>query len=177
VRDPFEKRVPGIGVGRDGARTPMQWDAGPFAGFSTVEPWLPIGDCHRSRNVETELGDPFSIQYLYRRLLATRRRCRALSAGSYRRLSTQPDLLLYVRQAGSDCILIALNFASQATSTPLPPGAASGVVLVSSFGDREREHIEGHISLRANEGLVIAQRHFGERTDGLGINYPPAAPP
>ncbi len=37
VRDPFEKNVPGIGVGRDGCRTPMQWDAGPIAGFSTVD--------------------------------------------------------------------------------------------------------------------------------------------
>jgi alpha-glucosidase len=155
VRDPFEKRVPGIGVGRDGARTPMQWDTGPFAGFSTVEPWLPIADCHQSRNVEMELRDPFSIQHLYRRLLATRRRYRALSEGSYRRLLTQPDILLYARQAGSECILIALNFESKATSTLLPSGAASGVVLVSSFGDREREHIEGRINLRANEGVVI----------------------
>ena len=36
VRDPFEKNVPGLGLGRDGCRTPMQWDAGAFAGFSSV---------------------------------------------------------------------------------------------------------------------------------------------
>ena len=42
VRDPFERNVPGIGCGRDGARTPMQWDATPHAGFSPVEPWLPV---------------------------------------------------------------------------------------------------------------------------------------
>ncbi len=167
VRDPFEKRVPGIGVGRDGARTPMQWDAGPFAGFSTVEPWLPIGDCYQRCNVETELRDPFSIEHLYRRLLATRRRCRALAAGSYRRLSTQPDVLLYVRQAGSECILVALNFESRATAIPLPLGAASGVVLVSTSGDRNMEHIEGHINLRADEGLVIAELRLDERTNGL----------
>jgi alpha-glucosidase len=40
VQDPFEKNVPGIGVGRDGCRTPMQWTAGRDAGFSTSEPWL-----------------------------------------------------------------------------------------------------------------------------------------
>ena len=44
VRDPFEKNVPGIGVGRDGCRTPMQWDATPNAGFSTAQPWLPLAD-------------------------------------------------------------------------------------------------------------------------------------
>ena len=42
VRDPFEKNVPDIGVGRDGCRTPMQWDATRYAGFSTSTPWLPL---------------------------------------------------------------------------------------------------------------------------------------
>jgi alpha-glucosidase len=155
VRDPFEQRVPGIGVGRDGARTPMQWDAGDFAGFSTVEPWLPIAGCYRDRNVETELGDPSSIHHLYRRLIATRRQHPALSAGSYRRLLTQRDLLLYARQAGSERILVALNFGPEAISTPLPRDAASGRVLVSGFGDREMEQVTEGIELRANEGLVI----------------------
>ena len=44
VRDPFEKNVPDIGVGRDGCRTPMQWDATRYAGFSTSAPWLPVAD-------------------------------------------------------------------------------------------------------------------------------------
>ena len=34
VQDPFEKNVPGLGLGRDGCRTPMQWDASRYAGFS-----------------------------------------------------------------------------------------------------------------------------------------------
>jgi alpha-glucosidase len=155
VRDPFEKRVPGIGLGRDGARTPMQWDAGDFAGFSTVEPWLPIAGCYRSRNVETELCEPASIQHLYRRLIATRRQHPALSAGSYRRLLTQHDLLLYARQSGRERILVALNFGSEAISTPLPRDTTSGRVLVSGFGDREMERVTERIELRANEGLVI----------------------
>ena len=156
VRDPFEKRVPGIGVGRDGARTPMQWDAGAFAGFSTVEPWLPIPGCFQSRNVESELRDPASILHLHRRLIATRRRHPALSAGSYRRLLAQRDLLVFARQADSERVLIALNFGSDAVSTPLPD-PASGVVLVSSFGDREMERMNGRIELRGNEGLVIVR--------------------
>jgi alpha-glucosidase len=155
VRDPFEQRVPGIGVGRDGARTPMQWDVGDFAGFSTVEPWLPIAACYRSRNVETALRDPSSIHHLYRRLIATRRQHPALSAGSYRRLLTHHNLLLYARQSGSERILIALNFGSGAILTPLPRDAASGRVLVSGFGDREMEQVTERIELRANEGLVI----------------------
>ena len=49
VRDPFEKNVPGIGVGRDGCRTPMQWDATAHAGFSTATPWLPLADDYAPR--------------------------------------------------------------------------------------------------------------------------------
>jgi len=81
MRDPFEKRVPGIGIGREGARTPMQWDASDFAGFSTVEPWLPVADDFRRRNVAQEVRDPASIHHLYQRLIAARRRCRARGNG------------------------------------------------------------------------------------------------
>jgi alpha-glucosidase len=155
VRDPFEKRVPGIGVGRDGARTPMQWDAGDFAGFSTVESWLPISDAFRRENVEQELREPSSICHLYRRLIAARRQQPALSAGSYRRVLTQRDLLLYIRQAGKERMLIALNFGSEVISTALPREVVAGRILVSTFGDRETEYVSGRIELRRDEGLVI----------------------
>ena len=155
VRDPFEKRVPGIGMGRDGARTPMQWDGGDFAGFSSVEPWLPISDSFASENVETERSDLSSILDLYRRLIAARRQRPALSAGGYRRIPAEPDLLFYLRQDGQESILVALNFSSRTISLPLLPAVAIGRVLVSSFGDREGEPVSDRIVLHADEGLVI----------------------
>jgi alpha-glucosidase len=155
VRDPFEKNVPGIGVGRDGARTPMQWDAGAFAGFSTVKPWLPISDNFRTENVETEVSEPCSIYNLYRRLISARRQRPALSAGSYRRILVERDLLLYMRQAGSERILIALNLGSEPISTLLPPDLASGRVLVSSFADLDGAALTERVELRGDEGLVI----------------------
>src|SRR5581483_1078905 len=52
VQDPWEKNEPGLGLGRDPQRTPMQWDSSPNAGFTTVIPWLPLAPDHTSRNVD-----------------------------------------------------------------------------------------------------------------------------
>ena len=74
VQDPWEKNEPGLGLGRDPERTPMQWDGSPNAGFTTGEPWLPLR--RRSTRPATSKAlprDPGSILTLYRRLIALRR--------------------------------------------------------------------------------------------------------
>ena len=58
VQDPWEKREPGLGVGRDPQRTPMQWDASPSAGFSDGVPWLPVASDYQQINVAVERQDP-----------------------------------------------------------------------------------------------------------------------
>jgi alpha-glucosidase len=58
LRDPWALNEPGLGVGRDPQRTPMQWSAGPQAGFSTARPWLPLAKDFQSMNVETLRGPP-----------------------------------------------------------------------------------------------------------------------
>ena len=83
VRDPSEKNVSGLGLGRDPVRTPMLWDDGANAGFSNGEPWLPVSPSFRDQNVELQARDPCSMLALYRALLAFRRRERALSVGGY----------------------------------------------------------------------------------------------
>src|SRR5204862_3716968 len=73
VQDPFEKNVPGRGLGRDPERSPMPWEPGRGAGFTAGEPWLPLGADADRRNVALLRADPDSILSLYRRLLALRR--------------------------------------------------------------------------------------------------------
>ena len=95
VRDPFEKNVPGIGVGRDGCRTPMQWDATADAGFSTATPWLPLADDYIHENVANLDADAGSILSLYKALIGLRKklpqlRIRRLPAG--RRARRHPAL-------------------------------------------------------------------------------------
>jgi len=155
VQDPFEKNVPGIGVGRDGCRTPMQWDASRHAGFSTAEPWLPIAADYRSENVDNQRADAGSFLNLHRRLIRLRRDRKVLTDGSYRAIAPEGDILLFWRELGRDRILVALNLGAEPLAAQLGGSALMGRVLVSSGADREGERIAGRIDLRANEGLVI----------------------
>ena len=155
VQDPFEKNVPGIGVGRDGCRTPMQWSAARNAGFTAGEPWLPLAGDFRSENVDNQRADPASILNLHRRLIALRRSRPALTAGTYRRLAAQGDLLLYRREHAGDQVTVALNLGLEPTTVLLESMPSDARVLVSSNADREAETIKGEIDLRGNEGLII----------------------
>ena len=156
VVDPLEKNVPGIGVGRDPARTPMQWSAGRNAGFSTAErTWLPLADDHAVFNVETESADPSSMLSLYRRLIALRRSEPALIAGSYVAVAAEDDALAYIRQLGDRRLLVVLDLGSRPYGLPLPNGFERGRILLSTHADRTGEPVDGEIVLRADEGVII----------------------
>ena len=92
VQDPFEKNVPGIGVGRDGCRTPMQWDATRYAGFSTAKPWLPLADDFRHENIANLDADAQSILQLYKALIRLRKRLPQLQSGDYVPVAAEGDL-------------------------------------------------------------------------------------
>jgi alpha-glucosidase len=154
VRDPFERNVPGIGVGRDGCRTPMQWDASDNAGFSKVDPWLPLAEDWQSENVANLREDASSILNLYRRLLSLRRKTPALSIGSYRQRFVDEDLLVYFRELDDTTLLIALNLTSQPQVLGFEAGTF-GKVLVSTGADRDGEDVADTIALRGDEGLII----------------------
>jgi alpha-glucosidase len=155
VQDPFEKRVPGKGLGRDGCRTPMQWDDGPQAGFSLVKPWLPIRFDYQKRNVATLTKDRKSILQLYRRLIDLRRHHTALRRGSYKPVAADGDLLLFLRQDGTERILAAINMGRRPSSVSFDGGVLGGELLLSTFCDRWREHVHGSVELRPDEGILI----------------------
>jgi alpha-glucosidase len=155
IRDPLERNVPGLGIGRDGCRTPMQWEDSPNAGFSTGEPWLPVAKQFRERNVAAQRSDPSSIYQLYRRLSALRRKQRSLALGAYRPLVASGDLLLYVREVADERLLIALNFGGEPIAASFAAGHLAGRLLLSSRGDRDDEPVTGSVDLREHEGIVI----------------------
>ncbi len=153
VQDPVEWRLPGLGRGRDPERTPMQWDDSPNAGFSQVQPWLPLAADYQSMNVATQKSDPRSMLRLYRRLIELRRASPALSVGSYRQLYVDDATLIYERDAGGQRRVVALNLS--ADERPLPDSVASLPVIVSTHLDRAAEPAT---VLRPHEGLVLDAR-------------------
>jgi alpha-glucosidase len=151
----------GINLGpertRDVCRTPMQWNAGPNAGFSPagVETWLPLAGDYATRNVAVLTNDSTSIFTLYRRLLHLRRATSALYGGSYRPLDVgYDDVYVYLRENGSQCYLVALNFAD-APRTLAIPGETGGRIVLSTHLDREETVSLDTLALRANEGVLI----------------------
>ena len=155
VRDPFEKNVPGIGVGRDGCRTPMQWSAAPHAGFSTAVPWLPLPDDFVHGNVANLEADSRSILCLYKALIELRRLCSPLVSGDYVPIAAQGDLLLYRRQQEGNAVVIALNLGAEPVSMASDAAGLAGEILLSTMLDRKGEGIEGTLDLRGNEGVII----------------------
>jgi alpha-glucosidase len=155
VRDPFEKNVPGLGVGRDGCRTPMQWDATPHGGFSDVEPWLPLADDFAHENVVNLDADAQSILNLYNALIALRKQEPALVSGGYMPIAAEGDLLLYRRQRGDAAFVVALNLGTEPVSIASEMIGLDGEILLSTHMDRVLEAIHGTLDLRGNEGVVI----------------------
>jgi alpha-glucosidase len=157
VQDPFERNVPGIGLGRDPERTPMQWSPQPNAGFTTAAPWLPIAHDFKQRNVDVQRDDPFSILTLYRQLIDLRRGEPALEVGRLELVEAAGDLLAYVRRAraGEDDFLIALNLGSNPHTLHCAAEIGAGVVVLSTLMDRAGEQVSGTVELRPDEGLLV----------------------
>jgi alpha-glucosidase len=165
ARDPLEKNVPGLGLGRDGARTPMQWDDGPFAGFSSAEPSLPVADNTRAVNVASQQRDARSLLNLYRHLIRLHRSHPALQFGSYRPIDASGDLLVFARELAQARLLIALNLASGRLALRSP--RMSGTVVASTNRDREGESIGDAFALHGDEGLVIELAEHAQMPAGF----------
>ncbi|WP_017731129.1 alpha-amylase family glycosyl hydrolase [Nafulsella turpanensis] len=154
VQDPWEKNEPGLGLGRDPVRTPMQWNAADGAGFTTATPWLPLSANYKEDNVEVEQQDSSSFLNFYRRLIALRQAEPALYAGRYIPLPAGQSVIAYFREAEGKRFLIVLNLSHSPASLTLKEGM-EGEVVLSSLSTEEKRKVKGEISLRGDEGLII----------------------
>ena len=130
VHDPIGKIGWPKEKGRDGERTPMQWDGSAEAGFTTsAKPWLPVPPSATQYNVEAERKDPDSIFNWYKRLLALRKSEPALWDGSYESVNdTDPNVFAFLRRSGDSTVLVALNFTAKAQTVQLAIPGKDGKV-------------------------------------------------
>ncbi|HEY8336886.1 MAG TPA: alpha-amylase family glycosyl hydrolase [Tardiphaga sp.] len=156
VQDPFEKNVPGIGVGRDGCRTPMQWGATANAGFTSGEPWLPLAEDFVTDNAAVLATDPHSILSLYVKLIDLRRHAPELVFGDYVPAQTAGDMLAYRRVYDGKALLVALNFSNEPASMHVE--GDGGEIALTTELDRKGENVSGVLELRGNEGVIVRLR-------------------
>ncbi|MDD3244302.1 MAG: alpha-glucosidase [Eubacteriales bacterium] len=107
-------------VSRDNARTPMQWDESPNAGFSAGTPWLGVNPNYRRINARAQRKDPLSVWSFYRRLIALRKENPALIYGDFTPLCdpAQEDVLLYTRSFGQETWLVVHNWSALPHNMP-----------------------------------------------------------
>jgi alpha-glucosidase len=120
VKDPLGRSGWPTNKGRDGERTPMQWNGEANAGFSPSTPWLPVTADYKTHNVESETEDPNSILRFYQQLLGLRHRNRALLDGDYIALNqADPNVLAYLRRYKDETVLVVLNMSGGEQSVRL----------------------------------------------------------
>jgi alpha-glucosidase len=116
VRDPIGITGWPKEKGRDGERTPMQWDDSPNAGFSTAaKTWLPVASDYRKRNVSVEGSDPDSLLNYYKALIRLRKDNSAIRDGEFALVNeTDHNVLSYLRRAADGtAVLVALNLSAK----------------------------------------------------------------
>jgi alpha-glucosidase len=144
---------------RSRCRTPMQWDGGPNAGFTTGRPWLRLAPDAATRNVANQATDPDSVLAAYRRLLSFRRTSPALQRGAMRRLdSGDPDVLGWTRGSADETILILVSFVGEERAIDV--GAlADGrwAARVGTHRDLLTVDGAGRLRLRADEAVILTR--------------------
>jgi alpha-glucosidase len=118
--------------GRDGERTPMQWDAEPNAGFTKagVTPWLPVPPTYTTVNVKAEVGDPNSLFTWYQKLIQLKKTNPAFAHGDNVMLdTTNTKVLSWMRQtAGAPTVVVSVNFTAEPQTVYLSVVGSGGKV-------------------------------------------------
>lgn len=123
AREALEKGVPLDNImasiraiGRDNARTPMQWNAHQQAGFSTGQSWLAVNPNYSTINVEAALEDSNSIFYTYQKLIQLRKDNDWLVTADFKLLETADKVFAYLRETTTKKYLIVMNFSNEEQS-------------------------------------------------------------
>ncbi|MBV8458118.1 MAG: alpha-amylase [Acetobacteraceae bacterium] len=153
LHDPFERQVPGFGLGRDPVRTPMPWSSERHGGFTDGHPWLPLNPDVAVLNVASQAGDQRSMLSLYKSLIRLRRSCAELTVGGFRLVRAEGGVLAYSRTLRDSEVLIALNMTDHLQVYRCKERPRE--MLLSTYLDRPALWGTEEGRLRPNEGLVL----------------------
>lgn len=161
IQDPWAKQEPEASFNRDKARTPMQWSDAPHAGFSDAEPWLPLTEDWKARNVACMESDESSILHLYRRLLMLRKIHKPLRDGEYTQLLVDDGIFGFERIGPSERLAIMLNFTGEhRTAARLPERYRNGSILLSTAG--RTGAVGDPLGLGPDEGVILQMNKESE---------------
>jgi len=122
ILDPAGRKYWPIYKGRDGCRSPMQWNDSAYAGFSTARPWLPVHPDYTRRNVNSQQGDSESLFNFTKKLLALRRQTPALHQGDFIPMKAPSGSLAYLRRTENQSVFVTMNFCNRKIKFVLPRG-------------------------------------------------------
>ncbi|EKY3196254.1 glycoside hydrolase family 13 protein [Cronobacter turicensis] len=129
-------------TGRDNSRTPMQWNASPYAGFSTHEPWLKVNPNYEMINVESQQHDPHSVLNFYRQMIHLRKREPALIYGRYETvLDDHEQIYAYRRVLDDETLVVLCNFSGKAAEWDAGALSLEGAFCVlANLDDTQEPH-------------------------------------
>lgn len=127
---------------RDNGRTPMQWSDAEFAGFSNVQPWLPVNPNYKEVNVEKEEGEAESILNFYKELLKVRKKYDVFTDGTFTLLDPASDnTFIYMRDNGGEHVLVMCNFTDKKVSVDIPTKFTDAELLISNYNDIKEDEL------------------------------------
>lgn len=142
---------------RDNSRTPVQWNDGPNAGFTTGTPWINVAANYPEINAEKALKDTNSVFYHYQKLIQLRKQYDIITDGDYELiLADHPDIFAYVRNGENEKLLVVNNYYGKETTFELPEevdtaGYKSEILLSNYEGSGSDIH---EVTLRPYESIV-----------------------
>ena len=120
---------------RDNARTPMQWTAGPHAGFTDGDPWMMVNPNYTEINAAAALADPDSVFYTYQKLIALRKAHRVFAEGDFTLLCPEDEqIFAYLRRGAGQEMLVAVNLSGRSAPFALPEAFAGRAPLLATQG-------------------------------------------
>jgi alpha-glucosidase len=157
VKDPIGQRGWPKEKGRDGERTPMQWDGSANAGFSKATPWLPVPPAYKTHNVAAESQQPDSVLEFYKKVLRLRHTNRALLDGSYMPLNeSDQNVFSYLRSYKGEVVLVALNMSASPQKVNIEL-SKNGFSSANPLLATPKSAAQGHILTLEPYGVFIGQ--------------------